>query len=65
MIKRRGEGNQIALTVDDALIEGNILPPPSEGRIGVAVDGILVGAVAAAPGKPTVMKQEAQLVPGE
>jgi cellobiose phosphorylase len=40
-IERKGEGNQIALTVDGAPIEGNVVPAPTDGRKGVSVHGIL------------------------
>jgi len=31
-VARKGDGNQIALTVDGSPIEGNIVPPPADGR---------------------------------
>jgi cellobiose phosphorylase len=40
-IERKGEGNQIALTVDGAPIEGSIVSPPVDGRKEVLVKGIL------------------------
>jgi cellobiose phosphorylase len=40
-IERKGEGNHIALTVDGAPIEGNIVTPPTDGRKEVSVKGIL------------------------
>ena len=40
-IERKGEGNQIALTVDGSPIEGNVVPPPTDGRKEVTVKGIL------------------------
>jgi cellobiose phosphorylase len=40
-IERQGKGNRIALTVDGAPIEGNIVPPPTDGRKLVSVKGIL------------------------
>jgi cellobiose phosphorylase len=40
-IERKGDGNQIALTVDDAPIDGNVVPPPIDGRKEVTVKGIL------------------------
>jgi len=40
-IERKGEGNQIALTVDGAPIEGNVVPAPTDGRKEVSVHGIL------------------------
>jgi cellobiose phosphorylase len=40
-IERKGEGNNVALTVDGAPIEGNIVHPPTDGRKMVSVLGIL------------------------
>ena len=40
-IVRLGTGNRIALTVDGAPIEGNIVTPPADGRKEVAVRGTL------------------------
>ena len=40
-IERKGEGNEIALTVDGAPIEGNVVTPPADGRKEVTVKGIL------------------------
>jgi cellobiose phosphorylase len=40
-IERQGPGNQIALTVDGAPIEGNIVPAPADGRKEVTVKGVL------------------------
>jgi cellobiose phosphorylase len=40
-IERQGSGNHIALTVDGVPIEGNIVPPPTDGRELVMVKGIL------------------------
>jgi len=40
-IERRGDGNSIALTVDGAAIEGNIVKAPGDGRGTVMVKGIL------------------------
>jgi len=40
-IERKGEGNNISLTVDGAPIEGNIVTPPTDGRKEVSVKGIL------------------------
>ena len=40
-IERRGDGNSIALTVDGAPIDGNVVYAPTDGRKEVAVNGIL------------------------
>ena len=40
-IKRDGPGNDIALSVDGEPIEGNIVPPPIDGRKQVSVRGVL------------------------
>jgi cellobiose phosphorylase len=40
-IERKGDGNRIALTVDGSPIEGNVVPPPTDGRKQVSVKGIL------------------------
>ena len=40
-IERKGDGNQIALTVDGVAIEGNIVSPPADGRKEVSIRGIL------------------------
>jgi len=40
-IERQGEGNRIALTVDGAPIESNIVLPPQDGRKQVSIEGIL------------------------
>jgi cellobiose phosphorylase len=40
-IERRGEGNRISLTMDGRPIEGNIVPPPTDGRKEVTIKGIL------------------------
>jgi cellobiose phosphorylase len=40
-VTRKGDGNQIALTVDGSPIEGNIVPLPADGRKIVSVRGIL------------------------
>jgi cellobiose phosphorylase len=40
-VARKGDGNEIALTVDGLPIEGNIVPPPPDGRKMVLVRGIL------------------------
>ena len=40
-VARKGDGNQIALIVDGSPIEGNIVPPPTDGRKIVSVRGIL------------------------
>jgi len=40
-VARKGDGNQIALTVDGSPIEGNIVPPPADGRKIVSIRGIL------------------------
>ncbi|HWE84951.1 MAG TPA: hypothetical protein VG267_08395 [Terracidiphilus sp.] len=40
-IERQGLGNWIALTVDGAAIEGNIVPAPTDGRKEVSVRGVL------------------------
>jgi len=40
-IERKGNGNQIALTVDGKPIEGNIICPPKDGRKQVSIKGIL------------------------
>jgi cellobiose phosphorylase len=40
-IERQGAGNQIALIVDGMPIEGNLVPPPQDGRKEVAIRGIL------------------------
>jgi cellobiose phosphorylase len=40
-VARKGDGNQIALTADGSPVEGNIVPPPTDGRKMVLVRGIL------------------------
>ena len=40
-IERKGDGNQIALTVDGVPIEGNTVPPPADGRKAVSIKGTL------------------------
>ncbi len=40
-IERKGAGNHIALTVDGEPIDGNIVPPPNDGRKAVSIHGIL------------------------
>jgi cellobiose phosphorylase len=40
-IERKGEGNRIALTVDGAPIEGNVVSAPTDGRTEVVVHGVL------------------------
>jgi cellobiose phosphorylase len=40
-IERAGQGNAIALTVDGAPLEGNVVPAPTDGRKEVVVKGIL------------------------
>jgi cellobiose phosphorylase len=40
-IRRQGEGNAIALTVDGAPIEGTVVPVPTDRRKEVVVNGIL------------------------
>ena len=40
-IERKGAGNRIALTVDGAPIEGNIVPPPKDGRKEVSIAAVL------------------------
>ena len=40
-IRREGEGNQVALTVDGTPMSGNIVPPPSDGRTDVFIVGTL------------------------
>jgi cellobiose phosphorylase len=40
-VTRKGDGNQIALTVDGSPIEGNIVHLPTDGRKIVSVRGIL------------------------
>ena len=40
-IERKGDGNCIALTVDGVPVEGNIVPPPLDGRKKVSIKGIL------------------------
>jgi cellobiose phosphorylase len=40
-IERKGDGNDIALTVDGVPIEGNVVTPPADGRKEVTVNGIL------------------------
>jgi cellobiose phosphorylase len=40
-IERKGDGNQITLTVDGSPIKGNIVPVPTDGRKTVTVKGIL------------------------
>jgi cellobiose phosphorylase len=40
-IERKGAGNRIALTVDGHRVEGNLVPPPSDGRKEVSIRGIL------------------------
>jgi len=41
VIERQGQGNSVALTVDGAAIEGNIVTPPTDGRKEVTVKAIL------------------------
>lgn len=40
-IERKGEGNQLTLSVDGTPIEGNLIPPPAGERKEVIVHGIL------------------------
>ena len=40
-IERKGEGNSITLIMDGVPIEGNIVPPPANGRKTVSIKGIL------------------------
>jgi cellobiose phosphorylase len=40
-IKREGAGNKIVLHVDGLPVDGNIVPPPANGRKEVSVEGIL------------------------
>jgi len=40
-IERKGDGNCIALTADGVPVEGNIVPPPLDGRKKVSIKGIL------------------------
>jgi cellobiose phosphorylase len=40
-IERKGPGNTIALTVDGKPIQGDIVPPPTDGRTNVVVKGVL------------------------
>jgi cellobiose phosphorylase len=40
-VARKGSGNQIALTVDGVPIEGNIVPPPLDGRKKVSIKGVI------------------------
>jgi cellobiose phosphorylase len=40
-IERAGEGNRVALKVDGMPIEGNTVPPPTDGRKEVYVKGTL------------------------
>lgn len=40
-VERKGTGNKIDLVVDGQPIEGNIVPPPSDGRKQVSIRGIL------------------------
>ncbi|MGA2752468.1 MAG: hypothetical protein ABSE53_01775 [Terracidiphilus sp.] len=40
-IERKGAGNRVALTVDGAPIEGNIVPPPADGRKEVSISAVL------------------------
>ena len=41
-IERKGDGNDISLTVDGVPIKGNIVPPPADGRKTVSIKGILI-----------------------
>ncbi len=38
VVKRAGPGNAVTLTVDGRTVEGNIVPPPADGRAEVAVE---------------------------
>lgn len=40
-IERRGPGNHIALTVDGAAIDGNLVTPPQDNRKEVSIHGVL------------------------
>jgi len=40
-IERKGSGNHVALTVDGVPVEGNLVPPPTDGRREVSIRGIL------------------------
>jgi cellobiose phosphorylase len=40
-IERKGAGNSVALTVDGAPTEGNIVPPPADGRKEVSISAVL------------------------
>ena len=40
-VERKGAGNKVALTVDGAPIEGNIVPSPADGRKEVSIAAVL------------------------
>jgi cellobiose phosphorylase len=40
-IERKGEGNQVTLSVEGKAIEGNLVPAPTDGRREVVVHGVL------------------------
>ena len=40
-VERRGPGNKVALTVDGVPMEGNIVPPPADGRKEVSIVAVL------------------------
>nr|WP_272213517.1 glycosyl hydrolase family 65 protein [Marinicella sp. W31]MDC2879476.1 hypothetical protein [Marinicella sp. W31] len=40
-VTRKGSGNDVALTVDGAAIEGNLIAPPAEGVSDVKVDAVI------------------------
>jgi cellobiose phosphorylase len=40
-VRRQGPGNAVALTLDGAPVEGNVLPQPAEGQTEATVEAIL------------------------
>jgi cellobiose phosphorylase len=40
-VKRIGEGNQVRLTVDGKMIDGNVIPKPAAGVTKVTVEAVL------------------------
>jgi cellobiose phosphorylase len=64
-IERKDDGNHIALTVDGLPIEGNIVPPPADGRKEVLVKGILSKGPVAPAAAPLVVNEEEQFVPAK
>jgi cellobiose phosphorylase len=40
-VERKGAGNKVALTVDGAPIEGNIVSAPADGRKEVSIAAVL------------------------